>query len=210
MHHAHSWDERYAASPHLFSHEPDTAMVELVAPLSPGRAADLGAGEGRNSLWLARHGWQVTAVDASQVALGRLRSAAEGDGLPITPAVADIHEFLGRGERFELVLMANVHPAAEERGALLAGAARAVSPGGHLLVVGHHRDSLGRVGPLDLGRLYTEETLSSEIPGLDILLLERRERTHGGDTGEPVVDLILWAQAPPATLSRHGAEHPGT
>jgi hypothetical protein len=72
----------------------------------------------------------------------------------------------------------------------------AVRPGGHLFLVGHHVASLGRVGPLDAARLYTEEALAGALPGLRTLLLERRERTHGGDTGEPVVDVVLWAAAP--------------
>lgn len=196
MTHGESWDQRYAAAPRLFSHEPDTAMVELVTPVVPGRAVDLGAGEGRNTLWLARRGWRVMAVDASSVALERLRSSAAAEGLPVTPLLGDIHEVLAGGETYDLVLIANVHPPAEERDALLLAAARAVSPGGHLLVVGHHVDSLGRVGPLDAGRLYTEAALADAVPGLSVLLLERRERTHGGDTGEPVVDMVLWAEAP--------------
>jgi hypothetical protein len=94
------------------------------------------------------------------------------------------------------VVIANIHPSPEERAVLLRAAAVAVRPGGHLFLVGHHVDSLGHVGPLDASRLYTEETLEGALPGLHTLLLERRERTLGGDTGEPVVDVVLWAAAP--------------
>ncbi len=72
MHDIHGWDHRYAGTERLFPREPDAALVELVGGLRPGRALDLGAGKGRNSLWLARQGWQVTAVDLAEVALGRL------------------------------------------------------------------------------------------------------------------------------------------
>ena len=198
MEHQEHWDERYATVGRLFSSHPDTAMVELVTPLPPGRALDLGAGEGRNSIWLARHGWTVTAVDASAVALDRVGAAAAAEGLSVSPVQADIGDFLRRGDSFDLVVIANIHPSPEERAVLLRAAVGAVRPGGHLFLVGHHVDSLGRVGPLDAARLYTEEALGGALPGLRTLLLERRERTLGGDTGEPVVDVVLWAAAPEA------------
>ena len=196
MEHGENWDERYAAVGRRFSIHPDTAMVELVTPLPPGQALDLGAGEGRNSLWLARHGWTVTAVDGSSVALDRMRAAADAEGLSLSPVQADLGDFLRRGDTFDLVVIANIHPSPEERVVLLRAAVGAVRPGGHLFLVGHHVDSLGRVGPLDAARLYTEEALGGALPGLRTLLLERRERTLGGDTGEPVVDVVLWAAAP--------------
>ena len=196
MEHGEGWDERYAAVGRRFSIHPDTAMVELVTPLPPGQALDLGAGEGRNSLWLARHGWTVTAVDGSSVALDRMRAAADAEGLSVSPVQADLGDFLRRGDTFDLVVIANIHPSPEERVVLLRAAVGAVRPGGHLFLVGHHVDSLGRVGPLDAARLYTEEALGGALPGLRTLLLERRERTLGGDTGEPVVDVVLWAAAP--------------
>ena len=198
MEHGEGWDERYAAVGRRFSIHPDTAMVELVTPLPPGQALDLGAGEGRNSLWLARHGWTVTAVDGSSVALDRMRAAADAEGLSVSPVQADIGDFLRRGDTFDLVVIANIHPSPEERAVLLRAAVGAVRPGGHLFLVGHHVDSLGRVGPPDAARLYTEEALAGALPGLRTLLLERRERTLGGDTGEPVVDVVLWAAAPEA------------
>ena len=196
MEHGENWDERYAAVGRRFSIHPDTAMVELVTPLPPGQALDLGAGEGRNSLWLARHGWTVTAVDGSSVALDRMRAAADAEGLSVSPVQEDLGDFLRRGDTFDLVVIANIHPSPEERVVLLRAAVGAVRPGGHLFLVGHHVDSLGRVGPLDAARLYTEEALGGALPGLRTLLLERRERTLGGDTGEPVVDVVLWAAAP--------------
>lgn len=196
MEHAVSWDERYAAVERLFTTEPDPALVELAAPLRPGRAVDLGAGEGRNSLWLARRGWEVTAVDGSGVALERVRTGAAAEGLRVTTVQSDIGEFLGGAGGFELVVIANIHPDPEPRAAMLRDAAGAVGPGGHLLLVGHHLDSLGRDGPSDPARLYTVELLRDALPGLEILLLERRERSHGSDTGEPSVDVVLWAAAP--------------
>lgn len=191
----HDWNRRYAGVERLFSGEPDDALVEMAGGLPPGRAVDLGAGEGRNALWLARNGWRVTAVDLSEVALGRLDAAARAEGLAVEVVSEDMGEYLSRGERFDLVVMANIHPAPDQRAILLAAAARALAPGGHLFVVGHHPDSLGRAGPPDPDRLYTQDDLASAFPGLRVLRIERRERRRG-DVAGPIVDVVAWIEAP--------------
>jgi SAM-dependent methyltransferase len=186
------WDRRYESADHLFIAEADGELVSRVEGLEPGRAVDLGAGEGRISTWLARAGWKVTAVDFSKVALDRLRGLAGAEGLSIDVVEADIGDYLGRGERFDLVVLANIHPDPDDRDRLFRAAAAAVAPGGHLFVVGHHLDSLGQAGPPDADRLYSEERLAGAFPGLDVLEMSRLARAHG-DAGVPVVDLVVWA-----------------
>ncbi len=194
------WNERYAASERLFSADPDGTLVELAGQLPPGRALDLGAGEGRNSLWLAAGGWRVTAVDLSDVALTRLVGEATERGLDVTTVVADMNEFLGRGVQFDLVVLANLHPDPGEREEMLTLAAASLAPGGHLFLVGHHVDSLGKAGPPQPERLYTEHILRTAFPDLELLRLERREGRHG-DRGVPVTDVVLWAARPDSTVT---------
>lgn len=189
------WNERYASAERLFSARPDETLVELAGDLPPGRALDIGAGEGRNSLWLAARGWRVTAVDLSDVALGRLAEQAAEEGLEVTTAVADIKEFLAGGEQFDLVVLANLHPDPTERDEMFARTAASLAPGGHLFLIGHHIDSLGKAGPPRPERLYTEHVLKDAFPGLELLKLERREGKHG-DRGVPVTDIFAWAARP--------------
>ncbi len=193
--HAADWNRRYASTGRLFPVEPDESLVELASGLAPGTALDLGAGEGRNSLWLARQGWRVTAVDLSPVALGRLRAAA--GHLPVATVVADMSDYLAGGQSFDLVVLAFIHPAPADRAALLAAAAAAVAPGGHLFLVGHHLGSLGRAGPPDPARLYTTERLRDALPGLRVArLTERRRRPDPGSA--PLLDVLAWAERPAA------------
>lgn len=59
------WDARFAESPFVFSESPNATLAAEAAELSPRRALDVAAGEGRNAVWLAQRGWQVTAVNFS-------------------------------------------------------------------------------------------------------------------------------------------------
>jgi SAM-dependent methyltransferase len=189
------WDARYAGSERLFSSRADGSLIELVASLPPGTALDVGAGEGRNALWLAGGGWDVTAIDISNVALARLRQQAAEAGLRIRTEVADMSDYLAIGGQFDLIVVANLHPEPMERARLFAGVPAALREGGHLFLVGHHVDSLGIAGPPDAKRLYTEAGLRSAFSGLEVVVLDRREGQHG-DTGHPSVDVVLWARRP--------------
>ena len=68
---AKEWDQRYAVSDELWSGQPNAVLVSDTRGLRPGRALDVGCGEGADALWLAEQGWEVTALDVSQVALDR-------------------------------------------------------------------------------------------------------------------------------------------
>lgn len=193
-----TWDQRF--SEHEWPTNPDAALVELVEPLEPGHALDLGCGPGRNAVWLASHGWQVTGVDISPVGLAQAEARAAAAGTTLQVITADLLDYQPPAKQFDLVLVANVHVAPQDRRPLFAAAASALAPGGHLLVIGHHLDSLGRIGPPDPERLYTEAILVDLVPMLEVEQLRRFERPAlTGD--QPAVDAVLWARAPAASAT---------
>ena len=129
---------------------PNQFVAEQLAGLPPGRALDLAAGEGRNSVWLAERGWSVTAVDFSRVGLekGRKLSAAHGVAdRQVDWVVADLSEYEPARAAFDLVLIAYLQVGAGLRDQVLAGAAAALVPGGTLLVVGHDLTNRRRSPP---------------------------------------------------------------
>ncbi|MFB7368844.1 class I SAM-dependent methyltransferase [Streptomyces sp. NPDC056222] len=133
------WDDVYAARSAAGGRQPNARLAETVTDLPPGDALDLGCGDGGDALWLARLGWNVTAVDISAVALEQLAALARSHGLGdrVTIRRADLHESFPPGG-FDLICAHYLHtPFGLDRAAVLRSAALALRPGGRLLVVDH-------------------------------------------------------------------------
>lgn len=125
----------------VVAHRPPNAhLVGEVAGLAPGRALDAGCGHGADSLWLAAHGWQVTAVDFSAAALDHGRSMGEAAGAYIATRIdwieGDLATFDVEADRYDLVICLYVH-VADSVGDMVTRMAAGVAPGGTLLLVGH-------------------------------------------------------------------------
>ncbi|HEV2820419.1 MAG TPA: class I SAM-dependent methyltransferase [Solirubrobacteraceae bacterium] len=195
------WDRRYSEQDLVFSAEPTSILVELAGELPPGRALDLGAGEGRNTLWLAQQGWQVTAVDFSRAGLAKAERRARESGLEIRCIPADLREYRPPVQAFDLVLIAFVHPLPAQRPAMFSRAAGAVTPGGHLLAVGRDLSDCGSGygGPSDPQRRYTPERLAGAFPGLRELRRDAVRRPPRPDEEPPgPTDTVVWCTRPAA------------
>lgn len=138
--HAHEWDAKYGEKAALWSGRPNGRLVAEVADLSPGRALDVGCGEGADAIWLARNGWTVTAIDISQVALGRAREAAELAGANVEWICGDALQTVLPTGSFDLVSMQ--YPALPKAAGEVAARAllNVLRPGGLLLAVYHDLD----------------------------------------------------------------------
>lgn len=132
-----AWDDRYSASEQIWSGSPNGALLAEIADEPPGRALDVGCGEGADAVWLALRGWRVTALDVSEVALRRARKVVLDAGVDVAWLHAGLLDAPIGPERFDLVnaqypaLLRT--PAHDAERALLA----AVAPGGTLLMVHH-------------------------------------------------------------------------
>ncbi|NYI04701.1 class I SAM-dependent methyltransferase [Allostreptomyces psammosilenae] len=133
------WEDRYNSSDRLFSGNPNSALIRETSAVTPGRALDLGCGEGADAVWLARQGWHVTAVDISPTALSRGAEHATAAGVAdrIDWQQHDLAHSFPEGA-FDLVSAHYLHsPREMPREEILRRAAEAVAPGGLLLIVGH-------------------------------------------------------------------------
>ncbi len=189
-----SWEEHYGERERVWSGRVNTRLAEVADALTPGRALDLGCGEGADAVWLAECGWRVTAVDISQTALDRAASEADarGVGHRIDFQHHDLTESFPDGV-FDLVSAQFLHSVVPmDRPKLLRGAADAVAPGGTLLIVDH-------AGPPPwASKLHhhhhefpsAEEVLASldlEAAQWDRIRLESVERDATGPNGEQAV-----------------------
>lgn len=136
------WEELYTQRDRIWSGRANAALVDTITGRAPGRALDLGSGEGGDSIWLAEQGWSVTGLDISPTALTRAEEHAGERGLPagsIRWQLADLAEWEpGDDESYDLVSACFLHSPVEfPREQVLLRAAGTVAPGGLLLVVGH-------------------------------------------------------------------------
>ncbi|HEY2384309.1 MAG TPA: methyltransferase domain-containing protein [Terriglobia bacterium] len=100
------WDERYRKGENIDA-APDPLVTRFGTILPAGRALDLACGPGRHALWLAEHGWDVTAVDSSRAGIEILRKRAEDRGVRVDSVIADLerHEFAIQPASFDLIVV---------------------------------------------------------------------------------------------------------
>jgi SAM-dependent methyltransferase len=192
------WDEVYASTELVWTAEANRFVVEELAGLAAGRALDLGTGEGRNAIWLAERGWQVTAVDFSAVGLAKAAELAARRGVTgVRWVEADLREYQPGPAAYDLVLLAYVHLPPDEFRALLQTAGSALAPGGTLLVVGHDADNIarGHGGPQDPRILHRVQDVVAALPGLAIQRAEQARRpVLTGDGERTAIDSVVRAQ----------------
>jgi SAM-dependent methyltransferase len=195
------WNARYREKePHAHD-EPSAHLKETLRDLSPGRALDLAAGDGRNALWLAGQGWEVSAVDFSEEAVQRGLELAKERGVSVDWRVADLLDYVPLSAAYDLVCIFYLHIPFNEFEQVLRKAAEALRPGGTLLTVGHDRRNLteGSGGPQNPEILYTPAEVSAALEGLNVEYAgsERRPPDHGSCGPDAVqIDCVVRARRP--------------
>jgi SAM-dependent methyltransferase len=193
------WNQRYAGSDLIWTATANRFLVDEVAELTPGRALDVACGEGRNAVWLAERGWEVTGVDFSDVALAKAAALAAEREVQVDWVQADLLEYEPEPRTFALVAVLYLHVVAAKRRAILGRAAAAVAAGGVLLVVGHHaiNPSEGHGGPQDPAILFTPQDVAADLEGLTIDRAETVRRPVASPEGEVyAIDALVRATRP--------------
>ncbi len=195
------WDEVHRGRDRSRHGEPHPYLREVLASLDPGRALELGCGDGATAIWLAARGWTVTAVDVSRVALDAAAGHAERAGVSshITWQHADLRDWTTQ-EKFDAVTALFVHTPLEMNSpALLAPAAAATRKGGTLLTIGHYTLPPWAWDPDDTDGLLSASELVTALgvhePDWRTILAEEVPRTVTGHDGHTstVLDAVLHA-----------------
>lgn len=198
------WNHLYAGE-RVWSGNPNGTLVAEAGALTPGRALDVGAGEGADALWLAERGWQVTATDISAHAVARARDEAARRGLSLDVRRSDVNAPAPFGDdTFDLVSLqyGSIKRTPDDRG--LRSLLGAVAPGGTLLVVHHDTAALhAEVDPATDTRMYDmaayvgvhdiAAALAADADAWEIEVDETRPRPPGAASGHHVDDIVLRA-----------------
>lgn len=191
------WDQRFARSGYLFGREPADFLRAQAGVLAPGsRVLCVADGEGRNSVYLAGLGHKVTAFDASGVALDKARALAAERDVSVDFIQSGIEDWDWSQTHDAVVGVFIQFAPPELRDRLFDWMARAVAPGGLLLLHGYapRQVDYGTGGPGNPDHMYTEDLLRAAFDGWEILRLEDYDRVidegpgHSGQSA--LVDLV--------------------
>jgi SAM-dependent methyltransferase len=196
------WDERYRSAQRVWSGDPNPQLVAEVVDRPPGRALDVGCGEGADAIWLAQRGWSVVATDISSVALERAAQHADdtdqGAAARIQWRQADLLASPPEPDAFDLVSAQFMQLPPEPRTRLFTALAASVRAGGTLLVVGHHPSDLatGVPRPPLPEVFYTPDQIAALLHGswtVDVSEARPRPATTPDGAEVTVHDTVLVA-----------------
>lgn len=175
------WSDRYRAAgeAYLFGTAPNRYLAAQAALLAPGmRALSVADGEGRNAVWLAEQGLDVTATELSPVAIEKAEALAASRGVKVDFALADALNWIYPDEAFDLVVAVFIQFAApDERATLFERLQRTLRPGGRIVLQGYTPKQLEyrTGGPSAVENLYTVALLREAFAGLEIEGLDEYE-----------------------------------
>ena len=168
------WDEHYAGQEYLFGTKPAQGLIALEPHLvEGGKTLVVADGEGRNSVFLAKLGYDVLATDYSEVAQTKAKALAQKEGATVTFELADIFDLEHSEQQYDNVVaifIQFVPPAQMAR--VFASLARATKPGGTLLIHGYTPEqvALGTGGPGNPDHMYTTEMLAQAFSQMQIVV----------------------------------------
>lgn len=165
------WNERYSADDFVYGDAPNEFLASMADRLpKSGRALDIGAGEGRNALFLATRGLSVLAVDQSEVGIQKAQRLAQARGLTLRTHAADLQHFDAEANSFDVVSSIFCHLPAMLRSLVHKRVSTWLKPGALFVLEAYAPDQIDRDtgGPKDPSLLASLEEVLGELVGLKI------------------------------------------
>jgi len=172
------WDAKYNTDEYIFGTRPNRFLVECASGLTPGKALSLGEGEGRNAIYLAGLGFEVTAVDLSAIGLKKAQRLAKHNALTLTTIHADLNDYAIIPNQWDVIICFFVHILPEHRAALHRKVAAGLRPGGVYILEGFSPEQMkyAKRGPDNPGQLYDLQAIRHELDGLEFTIARQVER----------------------------------
>lgn len=189
------WNERYSRPDYVFGTEPNAFLASCGDLFTPGQTAlSVADGEGRNSVWLASRGLQVTAFDASEVGLAKAKALAALKGVSVDYRLAAIEGWEWSPDRFDVVVAIFIQFAAPDlRRRIFDGMKRTVKPGGSILMQGYRPEQLafGTGGPREPDQLYTRALLETAFADYEIIRLVEHDSALQEGPGHDGISALI-------------------
>ncbi|AXK40885.1 class I SAM-dependent methyltransferase [Crenobacter cavernae] len=173
------WNPRFASPDYLYgTRANDFLREEAHRILAGGRVLSLGDGEGRNGVFLAEQGFDVTALDAAEAGLAKAEALARERGVTLATVHADLEFHRLEADAWDGIVAIFCHLPSSYRAGVLRDAVAALKPGGVLLLEGYTPRQLafGTGGPKEVDLLYEPDALREELAGLEFISLAEVER----------------------------------
>lgn len=172
------WDERFSEPGFAYGTEPNDFLVSVVDHIPMGKVLCLAEGEGRNAVFLAERGYEVTAVDASAVGLAKAKALAEERGTTVETVLADLADYAIEPTAWQGIVSVFCHLPPVTRAALHERCLRGLAPGGVFVLEGFtpRQLVLGTGGPKSRELLMELEVVRQELPGLRLEIAREIER----------------------------------
>ena len=179
------WEQRFAGEPYFYGTEPNEFLRASLPTLPRGAAMCLAEGEGRNAVFLAESGYQVSSVDLTQAGVDKTKRLAEERGVGVDAVVGDLADFDLGYERWDLVVSIFAHVPADVRRSIHRRVVDSLKPGGALLLEAYTPDQVGRGtgGPQDSELTMTLDSLREELAPLIFTHAEELDRDVLEGTG---------------------------
>lgn len=183
------WNDRYNENEYAYGEYPNVFFKEELDKLRPGKLLLPADGEGRNAVYAATKGWDVSAFDQSEAGKAKAHQLAKKKNVTIDFQIHDLLELAYPPESFDVIALIYVHTPPSIRTKIHRGLCKLLKPGGKLILEGFHKDHLKynsvnpkAGGPKMADLLFSYEELKEDFSDLDINMLE--EITTHLDEGE--------------------------
>jgi len=171
---ADNWNERYSTEEYAYGKEPNGFFKEFIDSHEPGKILLPAEGEGRNAVYAAKKGWDVTAFDFSEEGRKKALKLASETGVAIRYEILDLTGFQFEDNAFDAVGLFFVHMASPIRETIHASLTSCLKPGGYIVLEAFNKRQVKNAtgGPNDISLLFSMKELESDFPEIEILVLE--------------------------------------
>ena len=172
------WDEKFSADHYIYGTDPNDFLAAQAGAIPKGKVLCIGDGEGRNGVFLATQGYQVTSVDSSKVGLAKAQELAAEKGVTLKTVVADLNDFDIGENQWDGVVSIYCHLPAPLRQKVHGNVVRSLKPGGVMLLEAYTPKQLeyNMGGPPVVELMYTADILRSDLKGLQFEHLQELDR----------------------------------